>query len=73
MRCLQKCTALLVVRVSNLTIEDGMGIISNKVAKTSHWELQTTTLIPATFKSSNMAPSKLVFHLPESGGFHTTC
>ena len=54
-----KRIALLAARVSTKTTEDGKGIISDKAVKTS------------AFKSSNMAPSKLVFSSSGSGGFQT--
>lgn len=45
------------------------GVILDRAALTSPRELQTTTPIPATPKSSETAPNKFVFKVLGSGGF----
>ena len=57
--------------VSRITTEGGMIILSDIAAITSPWEFRTTTPMPALFKSSNMALSKLVLQVLVSGSFHT--
>ena len=64
-----KWIALRAASVSRTCIQEGKGIISTKVAKTSPWESQTTTPMPAAFRSSNTAPSKFVFTELAVGGF----
>ena len=65
-------TARLAAIVSSATMDEGRGIISDSVAKTSPQELRTTAPIPAAPKSSKIAPSKFVFNRPASGGFQMT-
>lgn len=51
--------ALLAAIVSNTTINDGRGMISNRAAIISSEELRTTTLISTAPNSSKTAPPKL--------------
>ena len=67
-----KRVTLLAAIVSRATMDEGMGIISNKAARTSPEEFQTTAPIPIAPKSSKTAPSKFVFYRPTSGGFQMT-
>ena len=64
-------TALLAAKDSRITTDEGVGILFDKAASTSPLELRIITPIPASCKSSNMAPSKFVFTCLGSGGFHT--
>ena len=49
-------------------MEDGIGMISDKAARTSLKELRTTTPMPTAPKSSKTTPSKLIFKVPALGG-----
>ena len=46
----------------NNSIEDGMGIFSNKAAMISPWDFRITTPIPSSWEPTKMAPSKFVFN-----------
>ena len=64
-----KRAAHLAASNSSMITEDGFGIFSDRATIISPWEFQTTTAIPASFSSSNMALSKFAFALPASGSF----
>lgn len=56
---LKNLTALLAAIVSNTTMDDGRGMISNRAAIISSEELRTTTLISTAPNSSKTAPPKV--------------
>ena len=64
--------ARLVTIVSNATMDEGRGILSDNAAKTSPEESRTTAPVPTDPKSSKTAPSKFVFNRLASGGFQMT-
>ena len=70
-RSSEKRAALLAASSSKTSTVGGFLIFSAKAALTSPTEFRTTTPIPASPNSLNIAPSKLIFHSLPTGGLQT--